>query len=394
MNADEVREPGDLDELDKEGLAAFLKGEREDKVVLWDAWRKANAWGPIYLEGADLGSARLEGANLIGARLEGANLVLARLEGANLWGARLVGANLSGAWLEGANLRGAWLERADLSWARLKGANLFEAQLERANLIGARLEEVYLYGAQFEGANLSGTLLRDVALSSAASLEGVRLYRTYFWGVLSLRYEQFLDEKGKSTIWEETEGRFSEAKDVYKSLKGYFEDAGDYGGANWAYVREQTMEKLMRSPRWLRCWYPHWRGRWDEGFCEPRLLEWLRLEFAEKIANYGDSLTRPLFWLGAVIVGFAALYLAIGAATATPGCGYTERFVTPMAGCRPTRNPFNNLLFSVGAMTTMEMGFLQPFQWWVGYMMAAETLIGIALTGLVGFVLGNKLRYS
>jgi hypothetical protein len=225
-------------------------------------------------------------------------------------------------------------------------------------------------------------------------MRGVKLYQTYFWGVLSLRYNQFLDEKGKSTIWEETEGRFSEAKDVYKSLKGYFEDAGDYEGSNWAYVREQTMEKLMRSPRWLRWLYPHWRGRWDEEFCEPRLLEWLRLEFAEKIANYGDSLTRPVFWLGVVIVGFAALYLAMGAATATSGCGYAELSANWRAGCAPTRNLIDNLLFSLGAMTTADVGRVQPYLADIGFLMTLETLIGIGLTGLVGFVLGNKLRYS
>jgi uncharacterized protein YjbI with pentapeptide repeats len=483
MNADEVRELGDLDGLDKEGLIAFLNGERTDKIALWNAWRKTNERKPVDLTGANLGWAWLEGANLREARLQGANLSGARLEGANLNRALLEGASLRGAWLEGASLSGMWLPGADLSrarlegadlrgvhleganlietqlkgadlgWARLEGADLGGALLEKTNLIEARLEGADLGGAHLEGANLNGARLekadlmgawleeaqlrgaqldgvrlyearlkgadlrrarlRDVELSSIAAggLEGVKLYQTYFWGVLSLRYEQFLDEnrdargprglwlglwnwRDKSTIWEEKEGHFREAKDVFKTLKGYFEDAGDYEGANWAYVREQLMEKLMHCPRPARWLYPHWRGRWNEDYCEPRRLEWLRLEFAEKIANYGDSLLRPVFWLGVVVVGFAALYLALGASTAMPGCGYADLSVNWQEGCEPTRNLIDNLLFSLGAMTTADVGRVQPYLPNIGFLMTLETLIGIALTGLVGFVLGNKLRYS
>jgi hypothetical protein len=245
-----------------------------------------------------------------------------------------------------------------------------------------------------KSANLRRTHLRSIALSEVTSLRGVKLYQTYFWGVLSLRYDQFLDEKGKSTIWEETEGRFREAKDVYKSLKGYFEDAGDYEGANWAYLREQVMEKLMVTPRWIRWLYPRWQGKWDDNYCRPNPFEWLRLEFAEKIANYGNSLLRPVFWLGMVIVGFAVIYFAIGAATAIPGCGYAEVSVTWREGCAPTANFLDNLLFSLGAMTTADVGSVQMYKSGVGWLMTIETLVGIALTGLIGFVLGNKLRYS
>jgi hypothetical protein len=62
--------------------------------------------------------------------------------------------------------------------------------------------------------------------------------------------------------------------------------------------------------------------------------------------------------------------------------------------CEPTRNLIDNLLFSLGAMTTADVGRVQPYLPNIGFLMTLETLIGIALTGLVGFVLGNKLRYS
>jgi uncharacterized protein YjbI with pentapeptide repeats len=466
-SVDDVQEPGDLDGLDKDGLIAFLKSDREDRIELWNAWREANDWQPVdleravlrdaHLDGVDLIKARLDGADLWGVHLEeaklneahldrvslreahlrgadlplahlrGAGLIETHLEGADLSGAHLEGAFLIGARLEGASLWGAHLEGADLLQACLEGVDLFKAHLEEANLLethleGANLWEAHLGGAtlsqaHLEGATLSQAHLRGVALSPVASLRGVKLYQAHFWGVLSLRYEQlveasYLDEDEKpgwprrrwlaltnrldeSAIFEEQQGRFHEAKDVFKTLKGYFEDAGDYEGANWAYVREQVMEKLMRVPRPLRLLYPHWRGRWDDEYCDPGLFEWLRLEFSEKIANYGTSLTRPIVCLLVVILVFALLYLALGLVTNVYNCGYPERIFEPPPGtCHPTFNFANNLLFSLAAMTTADIAYLHPYRWWVGYLSTVETLVGIALTGLLGFVLGNKLRYS
>lgn len=465
MTPDEVREPGDLDGLGKEGLVAFLRSGREDRVELWNAWRNANSSKSVDLKGADLSDvvldtirlfnqdlqeadlsranlreaaftearlgkakfseafleeayfvrADLKQAILEGAFLNRAKLRWAHLEDADLSYADLDQADLREAHLDGASLRGANLNEANLLEAHLRHADLYRVRMGMANLNGTRLDGADLVGAEFRGARLDGARLfeaglagadlrrarlREVELSSVGDPEdnnrmrGVKLYQTYFWGVLSLRYEQFLDENGDSTIWEETEGRFSEAKDVYKSLKGYFEDAGDYEGANWAYVREQEMERLMRAPRWARWLFPRWRERWDDDYCAPQIFEWLRLEFSRALAKYGDSLLRPLLWLLFTIVFFAVLYRIIGAATAMPGCGYAEVSVTPQAGCAPTRNLLDNLLFSLAAMTTADVGGVAVYKSGVGWLMTLETLVGIALTGLVGFVLGNKLRYS
>jgi uncharacterized protein YjbI with pentapeptide repeats len=428
---DDVQQPEDLDALDKDDLIAFLKSDREDRIELWNAWREANDWQPVDLGGADLGEAHLEKVDLSGTRLDGAFLFRAHLKEANLAETRLGEAFLFQVHLEGANLAGAHLAEADLRDAHLEKADLYRANLERASLLGAHLEEAslrrarldgallngaHLDGATLEEAHLEGAILDDAtlenadlrrahlggaALSTVASLRGVRLYQTYFWGVLSLRYEQLLGEGRRaggarhgSTVWEETEGRFGEAKDVFKSLKGYFEDAGDYEGANWAYVREQVMEKLMRTPRPLRWLYPCWRGRWDDDFCEPGLFDWLRLEFSEKLAGYGDSLTRPLVWLLVVIVVFAAAYALGGLITDMPGCSHAELTAAWQEGCRPTRSLVDGLVFSLGALTTADTGVLQPYRSHVSLVMTLEALLGIALTGLIGFVLGNKLRYS
>ena len=46
------------------------------------------------------------------------------------------------------------------------------------------------------------------------------------------------------------------------------------------------------------------------------------------------------------------------------------------------------------AFSTLDIGYLQPYLPAADVLRPIETLLGIALTGLLGFVLGNKLRYS
>lgn len=50
-------------------------------------------------------------------------------------------------------------------------------------------------------------------------------------------------------------------------------------------------------------------------------------------------------------------------------------------------------LFSLGSMTTMRPDALQPQCYYLGeFLSRIETLLAIALTGLLGFVLGNRVR--
>ena len=369
-----IQQPEDLDGLSKEELVAFLRSDCEGKVELWHIWQ-SDHWLIAYrretppLDNVDFSNIELRKINFLETNLRG------------------------------SQFRNTHLQFSILAGAQLQGANFYRAQLQHAFLSGARLDGAILVEAHLDFAILGRTDFRDVSLSSVASMHGVHLYQTRFWGVLDLRYEQFLNDSGQSTIWEHTHGRFSEAKDVYKTLKGYFEDAGDYEGANWAYVNEQRHEKWMRCPPKLGyIIYRRWRKQYDDAehvkqFCDPKLLDWLRLEFAEKIANYGDSLLRPLFWMAFTILFFALIYLAFGLATNDPTCAYGHLGARPYL-CTPTRNFANNLLFSISAITTVDVSWLQPSYWWVSYITSLEMLIGIALTGLFGFVLGNKLRFS
>jgi hypothetical protein len=68
---------------------------------------------------------------------------------------------------------------------------------------------------------------------------------------------------------------------------------------------------------------------------------------------------------------------------------------TPGAIVRvPTRNLIDLAIFGLGAFTTMAPKGLEPRAAWVQFVAGFEALLGIGLTGLLGFVLGNRIRRS
>lgn len=417
---DSIQQPADLDQLDRDGLIAFLNSGRDDTVDLWNAWREANKRPPLDLRGAALRNVELpridfrwcdlREVDFFDAYLQLAHFYEADLRGALLDGADLYGASFRKANLDGADLDSAIVRSVDLYEASLCDANLGEADLRKANLVRAKLCGADLRWANLAHANLRWANLRDVALSASGSLRDIDLYETNLSDLLSLRYEQLLGDNHQtsgprrhflritnrlyeSSISEETKGRFAEAMEVFAALKGYFEDAGDYEASNWAYIREKVMKKMLRVPRLFRWLYPRWRKTPDYQF-QPDLYEWLALEFSEKIANYGNSLIRPTIWLLITIGIFALVYWRGGMLTTDPACAYVERTLAPHPGCAPTTSLLDALLFSLAAMSTIEIGAVQPFVANVGLLTSLEALVGITLTGLLGFVLGNKLRFS
>jgi Pentapeptide repeats (8 copies) len=284
----------------------------------------------------------------------------------------------------GASEWNAWRrERPDLR-PDLRGADL-----EGADLTGARLQN-----ARLEAADLS----RAVAIRHI-SLTGAWFDRT------RLRREQ-LDE----AVAEELEGEFDEARQVYLGLKQNFDGLGDYDAASWAYVRERRMERAMHAPWRVRRYFRRVRDiEWEirrarhapggrhylrRGRSLLRLWSvygahtatWLADWLIDAVCMFGESFSRVLLTLVLLFSLFAL------------GYGLTGGVVRECAvvGCEP--NPTYQLgdvaLFSLGAMTTMEPAGLSPANGLVQVAARLEALLAIALTGLLGFVLGNRIRRS
>lgn len=373
--------------------------------------READMRGAV-LRGAVLHGAHLERADLRGADLAGADLREAALGEVNLQESVLEEANFQGAGLRFANFRGAVLESANFGQADLWGAVLEKAVLTRADLRGATLKEANLQGADLTQANLQGTVLeqtdfrgarlcgvdfQNVDLRSArlegavltdSRLDGVDLSKCNITGVhlagARLERTRLRQEQLGGAIGEELAGRYEDARLGYLALERNFVALGDPGGASWAYRRRRRMEKfqarkLAQAARDHRQWRT--AGGWYAKYAADQAVEWL--------CDYGESVSRVLLTMLTVFIVFTLIY------------GLTDGILrvvqTPNGPVLvPTHNPVDWVNFSMIAMTTsgkQPFGLL-PRNEWIQMLTGIQSLLGIALAGLVGFVFGNKARHQ
>jgi uncharacterized protein YjbI with pentapeptide repeats len=346
------------------------------------------------LGGADLASARLEGASLCEADLRQAMLEEANLDGSSVRFARLRGTVLEGASIRRADLRGADLGDADLRGADLEDSQLGEARLHSATLAGASLRTCILREADLRRADMTGADLRGALLTGAnlreAVLRDARLQEVglsqceiahIFLGGAKLDDTQLRLKQLDGAIGEELAGDFERAAQGYLALERNFEGLGDHDAASWAYRRRRRMQKreALAQARAARSGR-QWRraiGRYAK-YASDQLVEWM--------CDYGESVPRVLGSLAAVYATFTLIYTLSGSVV--------REFEIPGGSVRvPTHNPFVVALFSLLVMTTVgPEGGLAPRSDLTLVLMGIHAFLGIALTGLLGFVLGNRIR--
>jgi uncharacterized protein YjbI with pentapeptide repeats len=417
-------------DLSRRSLEARVSGA--EAPPWWDSEARAVSLRGVNLRGARLASAVLRGADLRGADLReavlgAADLRGARLEEADLRGADLAGADLRGATLGNADLRGAMLEESRLSRAVLRFARVADAALESADLRRADLWGADLSGATLSGADLRCGVLREVVLREAdltgcllrgsdlacadltgATLAGADFRRAQataarFAGAIlrDARLEGLdlstcdlsaahlcgaaLDgaripvEKLGGMIGEEGAGEFTDARKGYLALERHFQDTGDPDAASWAFRRRRRMQK-HEALRAARAAFAEGRYRQAAGsgfhYTSDQLVEWL--------CDYGESIPRVLLAMLGVYLMFTLVYGAIGGVVRTPTGGGTPG---------PTRNPLDVAIFSLLSMTSGNTpGGMEPRDDLVILLAGVQSLLGVALTGLLGFVVGNLVR--
>ncbi|ODS37442.1 MAG: hypothetical protein A7316_01795 [Candidatus Altiarchaeales archaeon WOR_SM1_86-2] len=200
------------------------------------------------------------------------------------------GKDLKGKDLKGENLADAYLRKADFRNANLENANFIGANLEYANFIEANLKNAILYGthlasadfgwANLENANLGWTWCRYVSFYGA-DLRNVNLHGAKIENSLNLQYAK-LDED--HIVINERDGdkeknndkkleKYSEASDVYITLKNYFRKVGRYDRSGKYFIGE-------------------WRVRGKKYKLKKNYPSWLINRFLDHFSRYGESPQR------------------------------------------------------------------------------------------------------
>jgi uncharacterized protein YjbI with pentapeptide repeats len=361
---------------------AKLLGARLQRVELRESRLEEAYLGQANLEGADLSFAHLEGsqlweAHLVEAHLRYANLKGSNLQDANLGLADLSNANLGGAVLWDANLKGGTLWHTNLALASLSGANLEGARLGHANLEGAEVSGANLDAAELVGANLCEVDLRDTR-----SMRATYLYRAV------LDRTQLTRAQLGDGVAEELRNEWRRAKEAYLALKNNFEQLGRYDDASWAYRKERRMEKWeawqeAREALSEREWRPFVSKTWKVGW--DLVVEYL--------CDYGENVGRILGWMGFVLLIAGPLLFGLPGLLNWPPDN-RDTFFGLHSPWRYGYAYLQQFLYVLDAFTTASFAELQPATAVTRALSGLAALIGVFLTGLLGFVAGNRIRRS
>lgn len=323
---------------------------------------------------ADLADTLLEDAKLTGAGLRFADLTGSVMDGADARDADLWGAKLGGVAAERANFAGARFDEADLSDADLTAATLTGASFRRANLSGARLRRATMRDAAFEGANLSRADLAGAILPHVV-LTGCDLTHIYVAGAWMERTRMRANQLG-GMIGEEAAGDYAAAREAYIVLEQNFRSLGSAEEESWAFRRRRRVGKALNRERTLAA-----IKRRDTRAAVAEGARWLGDIGAEWLCDYGESIARVMRAFGCVLLVFALVYWLTGT---------LEARVPGPTGLKLV----NYLLFSLDSMTTVGTGevAVKPNGQLGELLSSIQTVIGIVLLGLLGFVLGVRIR--
>jgi len=371
----------DLQGADLRGASlgkAILRRAKLDEADLRDADLEGADLRRASLSAVDFRGAMLEEADLRGARLRFAKLQESVLEGANLGRADLWGASLVDALAPLADFRGATLKEADLSRADLTGANFRGAILGKAGFAGAKLRGADLRRSAVAGADFSDADLRD------ARLQGLDLTGSLMTGVrlsgARLEKARFSQSQVGQAVGEELAGEFDEARKAYLALERLFQEMGDPDAASWAYRRKRRMQKHDALARARAA-----TAKGDRRAATKAYIAFASDQGVEWVCDYGESLTRILYTMLIVYLAFTLFYGLTG--------GVVRSKPSPDGIPTPVHNPIDLAIFSFLAMTSNNPpSGLEASHALIHLLNGVQTLIGVGLTGLLGFVLGNLVR--
>jgi len=365
----------------------------------------------------------------------------------NFAGTRFVNCRFVGATLQGGNYRGCEFEWCDFRFAHLDGSMFEDATFRFCDFFAVSFgPTVDLRGAQLINTSLSNAVLDGALLAPASLLRQRKDNSKLRQGVVQeskgtfFRFhtgfaERRIDEVRRDPKYPDSydirrlvNDRANEAETVYRLLSGMWTTKGNFGDASWAYVRAKRSQRRRVRP--LRhagiCFHyvfdpkrgePDWcrgsvrfhgsvldgRGAHEVDACNKhafalqagaancrlgvrrRLLDgwrWLTYGFADGLCSFGTSVGRVAGWVAALVVASTFGYWAL------------NQLKVKATDAKTVHTWHDSLLFALGSLTSNRPGTLVASGRMTDLLSALETVVGVLLVGLLGFIVANKFRQS
>jgi uncharacterized protein YjbI with pentapeptide repeats len=278
--------------------------------------------------------------------------------------------------LKKCRFRKAKISWCDFRYAEIHSATLENAQIDfcdfyRAVLSGvtifrkSRISNSSLFYTHFDG---GATIRRENLFQGKLLQQDEEAYRHFLNDWRSFGTGQRKNEQERQSDWSPSESlraRFADAEDIYKTLNGLWMSNGFLSDANWAYVKGRRMER-RRMVRELSNSETTFPGRVSNVV----RITWNGM--SDLMFGYGESIVRMILSYVFVVFLFAYLYFAS-----------SEVSLPTYAGALGVS--FKNMV----AMSSGRFSGISPL---IDFLNLVQTTIGILLTGIFGFILGNKIR--
>jgi hypothetical protein len=336
-----------------------------DEILEW-ASRARKAHEELDLRAYDLGGVNLANVELhdvVFGRHERDGAVPARLEEATFRDSSLEHCFFSHAHLIEVDFRGSTLSRCDFRYADFYRTTLEQAKLALCDLYRATIRQgTVMLRTQFELVSLTASLEGSTDLRFDAFDKGDRP------GLVTedeSEYRGFLvwtqrDRRVSYSSDDAVANRFADAARTYRNLSAHWAARGQFRDAGRAYVCSRRLERSDIAP-----------GRGDRR-CMTR---WFGLWFADVLCGFGERLWPIVPWIAIVALLPGVLYTLFGGVAGSHGL-------------------LDDLRYSFNQLTDFTPKDLSANNHLVDVVGGIQRVLGIALLGLFGFVLGNRLRSS
>lgn len=319
------------------------------------------------------------------------------LKNINFKGTLLENVSFENATLENCNFDASELSRVSFKNCKMKACRFRNSTLFWSDFRYSEINQVTLEGAKIDHCDFYRTIFMGVGIFRKSLISNSSLYYTYFGDGSTIRkeniagdrilqqnkepYRKFLidwnqygtgerknNQQNSISDWSpenSLKARFADAEDIYKNLNGLWMSKGFLGDANWAYVQGKRMERHRMTAELFYEKSTFFR-KLSKGVAVVSNL------FLDVLFGYGESLRKMVFTYILIVFSFAYFF-------------YASREISLPNYVNAMGVSFKNMV----AMTPDEIKSISPL---IDFLNVVQTTIGILLTGIFGFILGNKIR--
>lgn len=296
------------------------------------------------------------------------------LEKVDFSGCRLERVNFKGCEMIHCRFRKAKISWSDFRYVNIQHGTFEEAEIEFCDFYRAFLDGVIIFThSKISNCSFNKTYIGESAIIRKNNLVGNRilqqnkkLYEKFLSDWHTYGTGERINDVGKISDWNPADGldgRWAEAEEIYKNFNALWTSKGFIADGNWAYVQGRRMERnrmikelsLSKIPLKIKL---------------VNIWHIISNVFSDVMFGYGESMLKMVITYIIIVFVFA--------------WAFTSEVSLLQYG--------EALYISLKNMAGMDSEVIREISPFVDMLNVVQTTIGIILTGIFGFILGNKIR--